>query len=273
MIGFRASLRIWLSVLGGLSIGLSVAHAGEDPADHFAELVKLDWQPALVDDGTEDWRTNWTLDGEFARITHSEQGMDFRAGPDRDDHAHHAVMWTKQSFDGPVRFDYTYTKTDDQIINVTILYIQATGSGDGEFVKDISQWAELRTEPYMRLYFNHMNTYHISYAAFGTQNEDPFDDYVRARRYLPLAGEGLQGTALTPDYADTNLFKKGVPHDITVIRHGRDLFMRVRNSEQERLFHWHNGDLPDITEGRIGLRHMRTRSARYRNMQISTLPR
>ena len=63
---------------------------------------------------------------------------------------------------------------------MNILYIQATGSGEEPFVKDITEWNELRRAPAMRMYFDHMNTYHISYAAF-PNNEDT-TSYIRARR-------------------------------------------------------------------------------------------
>ena len=112
-----------------------------------------------------------------------------------------------------------------------------------------------------------MNTYHISYAAF--PNNDDTTSYIRARRYMPERS-GLQGTDLKPDYFPTGLFKTGVPHQITVIKKARDLFMRVENSELTLYCHMANHDLPPITEGRIGLRHMFTRSALYKDLKIST---
>ena len=81
-----------------------------------------------------------------------------------------------------------------------------------------------------------------------------------------------KGTALKPGYARTGFFATGVPHQITVIKKGRGLFMYIRNAEQELLCHWPNPDLPMIEEGRIGLRHMYARSARYRNVRVSVLP-
>lgn len=112
-----------------------------------------------------------------------------------------------------------------------------------------------------------MNTYHISYAAF--PNNDDTTSYIRARRYMPER-IGLEGTNLKPDYFPSGLFKTGVPHKITVIKNARDLFVRIENAEQTLYCHMANPDLPPITEGRIGLRHMFTRSARYRNLRIST---
>jgi hypothetical protein len=55
-----------------------------------------------------------------------------------------------------------------------------------------------------------------------------------------------------------------------VIKKERDIFMRVENAEQTIYCHMTNPDLPPVTEGRIGLRHMFTRSARYENLRIST---
>ena len=45
--------------------------------------------------------------------------------------------------------------------------------------------------------------------------------------------------------------------------------MRVENPDQVVYCHMTNPDLPVITEGRIGLRHMFTRSARYANFRVS----
>ncbi len=72
-----------------------------------------------------------------------------------------------------------------------------------------------------------------------------------------------------PDYLPKGLFKPGVPHTITVIKKARDLFMRIKNAEQVYYCHMTNPKLPVITEGRIGLRHMFTRSARYKNIRVS----
>jgi len=52
----------------------------------------------------------------------------------------------------------------------------------------------------------------------------------------------------------------------------RDLFLRVQNPDRVGHYHFRNPRLPAITDGRVGLRHMFTRSAHYRNFQIS-IPR
>jgi len=51
----------------------------------------------------------------------------------------------------------------------------------------------------------------------------------------------------------------------------QDLFIHVRNSEKELLCHWRTDRFPPVVEGRIGLRHMWTRSARYRDFRVSVL--
>jgi hypothetical protein len=81
--------------------------------------------------------------------------------------------------------------------------------------------------------------------------------------------QGLKGTALKPDYFTPKLFATGVKHHITVIKKNRDLHVRVENPDQVVYCHMPNPDLPVITEGRIGLRHMFTRSARYANLRVS----
>ena len=237
----------------------------------FQKLSRADWKEVFLDPCTGNWRDRWTLDGLKATVANSKKGMDFKAGPVRMENASHAVMWTKKSFTGDIRLDYEYTKTDDATEAVAILYLQATGSGAEGYDKDISEWSDKRSVPAMSKYFNHMDLLHVSYAAFGIGNVDAQNDYIRARRYMPETGNGLAKTDLKPDYLRTGLFAKDVPHKITVIKRGDDLFMFIRNSEQKHLCHWKTDALPPITEGRIGLRHMWTRAARYRDFRISQL--
>ena len=266
-------LRVFLA-MGSLLTLWEIGHAQPQPASadssqqRFEAVDSLPWQTVFFDSFTYDWRQQWTLDGELATLTHSAQGLDFLAGPVWKDDAHHAVLWTKQPFTGDLRIDYTYTKLDTSWKGVTILYVQATGSDAPGYPADITQWADQRAVPTMSKYFRHMHSLHISYAAHGGSLET---DYIRARRYLPERVDGLAGTALPEDYFDTGLFDTGVPHQITVIKKGDDFFMYIRNPSQTYLCHWKLGDFPPITEGRIGLRHMYTRGARYQDFRISQL--
>ena len=222
------------------------------------------WTEVLSDPCTEDWKEKWFLDGEVGTVTNSPEGMTLTAGPEFRNDAHHMVLWTKDSFEGDLKIEYEYTRLDKAPNCVTILYIQATGSGNVPYAKDITKWNALRKVPAMNMYFDHMNTYHISYAA----NPGTEDAYVRGRRYMPQR-QGLKGTELKPDYSTPELFATGVKHRITVIKRDRDLHVRVENPDLVVYCHMTNPDLPVITEGRIGLRHMFTRSARYANFRVS----
>lgn len=226
------------------------------------------WNSVFYDPCTNDWTARWFLDGEVGRVTTGPDGMELTAGPEFKNDAHHMVLWTQELFAGDLKIEWDYTRLDNETSCVNILYIQAGGSGKAPYATDISEWNELRRVPAMRMYFDHMNTYHISYAAF-PNNEDE-TSYIRARRYLPETN-GLSGTGLEPDYYPEDLFRTGVPHRITVIKKSGQLFMKIENAEQTYYCHMLNPDLPDINEGRIGLRHMYTRSSRYKNIRISSL--
>ncbi len=234
----------------------------------FEQALGGAWKEIFSDSCTDDWNAKWFLDGEVASVKNGPDGMQLTAGPQFANDAHHTVLWTKDSFKGDVKIEYDYTRTDYESYCVNILYIQATGSGVKPYVKDITEWNELRRVPAMRMYFDHMNTYHISYAAFPNEGDDR-QSYIRARRYMPNK-TGLKGSDLKPDYFPEGLFAPGVTHKITVIKKDRDIFMRVENPEQTYYCHMTNPDLPIVTQGRIGLRHMFTRSARYKNLRVSS---
>lgn len=227
------------------------------------------WTEVFYDEGTADWEQHWFLDSEVGSVENTADGMQLTAGPRFKNDAHNMVLWTKQSFEGDLKIEYDYTRLDFETRGVCILYIQATGSGKGPYAKDISQWNEMRRVPAMREYFNHMNLFHISYAAF--PNDEDTTMYIRGRRYMPETGQGLQGTDLQPDYFPEGLFEPGVLHHITVIKKGQDILMKIENPEQTYYCKMSNLDLPPVDEGRIGLRQMFTRSARYKNFTVSAL--
>ncbi|MEM6820735.1 MAG: hypothetical protein AAF558_02170 [Verrucomicrobiota bacterium] len=232
----------------------------------FTELLKTPWTEAFHDSGMGDWKENWFLDGENAMLKNTSRGLEFFAGPKTLDDAHHAVLWTQKEFKGDLKIEYEYTRLDNEIRMVTILYIQATGSGEPGFDKDIRTWSNARKVPSMRHYFKHMHTYHVSYAAFGMKNTIPGDDYIRARRYMC---SDLRGTELDNEYINTGLFEPDVPHQITIIKRNFEIYMHIKNPEKDLLCHFINSKFPPIIEGRVGFRHMFTRSARYRNFKVS----
>ena len=267
----------WLLTL--LATGLATAETPIGPngiegeaRQRFEALDAQEWREAFFDAGTGTWQEKWSLDGLKATVTNSGEGMNFRAGPVPRENASHAVLWTRQSFSRDVKIEYEYTRTDEATQYVNILYIQATGNTQEGLARNIAEWADQRTVPAMSVYWGNMHTYHISYAAFGGKPVTDDYDYIRARRYRPDITPKKNGPILDPDsYERTGLFAPGVPHRITVIKQGDELFMMIRNAEKEYLCHWVNTDQPAITEGAIGLRHMWTRSARYRDFRVATL--
>ena len=270
----KANILVTLLLMSGCVSATEVGPNGIEGElrDQFLQIEAADWRESFFDSGTGDWQENWYLDGLKASVTTSADGMNFQAGPVPRENASHAVMWTKQSFTGDIRIEYEYTRTDQANQYVNILYIQATGSPAAGVPADIGEWADDRTVPAMSVYWGNMDTYHISYAAYGREPVLDDYDYIRARRYRPDIEPKKNGPILEPDsYERTGLFAPGVPHTITVIKKGKDLFMMIRNADKSYLCHWEGEGQPAVSKGAIGLRHMWTRSARYRNFSVSTL--
>lgn len=228
----------------------------------YESLIEQSGEELMYDTCTGDWEELWSLDSERARIINHAQGMDFHAGPTRGDDRSHAVLWTRQSFAGNLRIDYEFTRLDNAAEAVNILYFHATGSGEPGYARDIKRWADRRRTPAMRTYFNHMNLYHISYAAFDVGGVDPDNDYIRARRYQSGNSTGLHGTDLSPDYTRTGMFRTNIKHRISVVKYEDDLWMEIQNAGRSMLCHWKTDQAASLFDGRIGLRLMWTRCSR-----------
>lgn len=228
------------------------------------------WKLEMNDPCTGNWQSNWFMDGKLAKVEYGKNGMNFIAGPVNRNDAHHAVLWTKQSFKGDLKMEYNFTKTDTQIVNVMILYLQANGVGTGPYDKDISKWNELREVPTMSKYYYNMNALHISYAAYEMVNDDTSADYIRIRKYPAEVGKFDQ-TEVPPAYFKTGLFKTGITYHITIIKTNTKLFMQVKGDNMKKLFSWDLSglDMQSVREGRIGLRHMFTRSSAYSDIKVS----
>ena len=120
----------------------------------------------------------------------------------------------------------------------------------------------------MGIYYNYMNPLHISYAAFPMVNEDPDNDYVRVRKYPVTDDISFDDMAVPPDFFRTGLFLPGRTYKITVIKTDSRLFFNVEGRRDEKLFSWQLDNIEPLEEGRIGLRHMYTRSARYSDFKV-----
>ncbi len=213
-----------------------------------------------------DWHEQWFLDGLIAKVENSQDGMNFTAGPEFGNDAHHAVLWTKESFQGDVKIEYNYTRTDNQTINVNILYIQAQGVNGRD--KDISKWNKLREVPTMKIYYEYMNPLHISYSAFPMVNDDPEDDYLRVRKYPISEKISFDKMEVEPTYFKIGLFKPYVTYKVTVIKSGNELYMDVEGDGRRECYIWDISNKEPLTDGRIGLRHMYTRSAQYSDFKV-----
>jgi hypothetical protein len=112
------------------------------------------------------------------------------------------------------------------------------------------------------------DAYHISYAAY--PNFGIFvKDYIRGRRYLPLANKELLGTELTGEAVSTGLFEDNQWIHITIIKSDKDLFVEFRHPEKKPLLcRLKNEDKPAVTHGRVGLRLMPGRMSQFKNIRI-----
>ncbi len=259
-------MRLISRLLFALCLLPGLAGAGSPEPRYFSALLPAaepDWTVVGRDDPRTDWREFWTLDGATAKVERTATGFEFRAGPRRGEDADHAVLWTRASFAGDLKLTFDYTRTDAAVRDVNILYLHAQGTGEGSYQADLAQWAELRRVPAMRIYFQHTRAWHLSYAAF--VNTGPVDqpDYIRVRRYPVTPERSFAETEVPPTIEGTGLFKTGVTYAVTVIKTTTALHLQVRGGGQDRSFRWDLSSFDGPNAGRIGLRHMHTRAARY----------
>ena len=171
----------------------------DDQKTEFDKLKSKKWNEVFSDSCRGAWQDKWFLDGEKAKVTNDDEAMTI------DTANGYAVLWTKQSFHGDMRIEYDFKRVDSIQKGVNIIYIQATGDGQGECVADISEWCHLRKSAAMKDYYNNMHTYHISYAT-ATKSKKGKSDYIRGRRYLPTRGKKMKGTPLSGEMYEAGIF-------------------------------------------------------------------
>jgi hypothetical protein len=225
------------------------------------------WRLAFSDSGAADWKDKWFLEGEKATVINTELGMLFSAGPTPMEDESHAVLWTKSIFEGDLKVEYRYTRLDTMtsVDAVNILYIQASGLGTEASPIDIEQSSWKRAVPAMSEYYLNMRALQISYATTGPRRAH----YVSARHYPASSIESFPTeTQLLPLYEDVMLFEPGVSYSITAVKEDGQLSFTVSGDSVDRRFVWDTTGFPPVAAGRVGLRHMWARSARYSDLKV-----
>ncbi|MHC4872898.1 MAG: hypothetical protein ACYTFY_13735 [Planctomycetota bacterium] len=239
---------------------------GNSNAEEFAQYENLPLKIVLKDSGTGNWQDNWVVDGYRADIRNTPEGMVFSAGPERGDNSCHAVLWSKKSFSGSMKVEFDFTRLDTINRFVNILYFHAQGVG-GDYVEDIHSWSDKRCIPFMKTYFENMNLLHISYAAFGNQNDDD-DNYLRVRRYPVTEERSFEQIEVEPTIEKTGFFQSGILHKMCFVKTKDRLALRVKTEEAELHHIWDTTTVAPPESGPLGIRHMWTKSSLYKDIKI-----
>lgn len=230
------------------------------------------------DSMAENWEQNWFLDGENATLEHRDGGLAFITHASKVDKrvdraafdAQHAVLWTRQEFEGELRISYTFTNLPDSSWQ-SLIYVQAQGIGTEPYVKDIYAWRDLREVAVMSDYFKYMNLVGLS-----LRNE------VRCKRYpwMDLEENSLE-TEFKPRGKNKG-FPEGRELSCVVEKRKESILLRIQDVESGEKIVDHTWDLTDpgvledrdlkfVEKGRIGLRHMGGFKALYRNFKVEKL--
>jgi hypothetical protein len=265
-----------------LFIYLSGEHLSE-PVCNSGSIIKsekhkphLHGSKILFEDSMmSNWQEKWFLDGLEAIVEHKNQGLYFAGGTiTKDDdpeqyHAHHAVLWTHQIFDGDIRIQYEMTRVDSSNYGNTLLYIQAQGIGTEPYVKDINQWNQLREIPNMSVYFEKMDLISVS-----------FRENIRCKRYpwKDSNGEWYPKRGLIEPMLDYEGMIPGKRYSVEVEKRTSAITLRLFDAETKKLVTqntWNLNqvapELEPVQKGRIGLRHMSTKRFIYRNFRVEQL--
>jgi hypothetical protein len=234
------------------------------------------------DSMTGDWRENWFIDGEKALLENSGDGLEFTADTvegiwemrneskkkRRLFDSLHAVLWTKEVFEGEVAISYELTRKSEG--GTFLLYMLAQGIGERPYVEDIREWQDLRDIPVMSLYFDKMNLTGIT-----------FRNQLRLRRYPWSGDDGERYSDLKiGEFIDYDQFPTGKTYRVNVELRHETLSLRIEEvgnpqNVVDRTYSRIEGLDPrrpaPSTKGRIGLRHMTGCSVVYKNFQVRPL--
>lgn len=235
-----------------------------------------DTQVLFADDMSGDWQDHWFVDGRKAVLAPREGGLYFAAGTvtkaqDRQAyHAHHAVLWTRQQFDGDIRISFECKRVDDSDYGNVLIYIQAQGIGTAPYEKDIYAWRELRDVPAMDKYFNGMSLLSISLRNRLRCKRYPWNDLERDLSFNPLIEPMQDWHGLARDRWYRFEIEKRL-HLLTFRSYDRDSGQLLTDCT------WHTTQNPQqqlprlIEKGRIGIRQMSTKQCIYRNFVVSRI--
>ena len=245
-----------------------------------AGTAAADGQPAILfeDSMAQDWQANWFLDGENAVLEHRDGGLAFITESSKVDKrvdraafdAQHAVLWTRESFEGDIRITYKYTKLPGCSWQ-KLIYVQAQGVGEGPFIEDIYAWKDRREVAVMSAYFNYMDLIGLS-----------LRNQIRCKRYPwnDMDGNGLK-TEFKPRAQN-----KGMPigHELDVLveKRKKSILLRITDIETGETVVDHTWDLTDerileqrdpkyIETGRIGIRQMGGHKINMRDFKVEQL--
>lgn len=238
---------------------------------------KTDTKVLFEDPMTGNWQDQWFLDGKEATVEHRDGGLYFAAGTitkkqDREKyHAHHAVLWTKQVFEGDLAISFEMTRVDASTYGTTLVYIQAEGIGTPPHEEDIYTWRAQREVPAMSQYFNYMNLLSLSLRETIRCKRYPWNDVGKGTSFKRVLFEPKH------EYAG---IKPGKTYRVEIEKRNPNLTIKLYDPDtgaQLTECSWDTSrDNEDrqprlIQKGRIGLRHMSTRQHIYRNFKVTQL--
>lgn len=265
-------MKLFQILTGGLAALLLASCNSEKSSEEVKESTIL-----FEDSMKEDWQKNWFLDGKNATLEHRDGGLAFitdykvdkrvdRAAFD----AQHAVLWTKEEFEGDIQISYTYTKLPECSWQ-KLIYIQAQGIGEKPYVEDIHAWRELREVAVMSRYFNHMNLISLS-----------LRDDIRCKRYPISDSEGLSIKNEFMPRAENKGMPEGREFHCLVEKRRESILLRITDVETGEHAIDHTWDLTDegvmenrdpkfVEKGRIGIRLMGGHKILMRDFKIEQL--
>lgn len=256
------------AILSGCAVAETTSPSG-GPA---AQTTVL-FQDSMMDN----WRQQWFLDGEKATVEHRPEGLFFSGGTvtKEDDpvayNAHHAVLWTKDSFAGDIRISYQMTRVDESDYGNTLLYIQAQGIGLPQYSKDIADRKDARRIPMMSTYFTYMDLISVSFRK---------DIRIKRYPYSNQDGERLDSRGIIPPRPDYIGMIPGKTYQVIADKKADTLRLQLRDAETNEEYLDQTWDITQvdpsvepktIREGRVGLRHMSTKQFIYKDFKVERL--